>query len=252
MPSLLRFFHIRHAVLTTLFIFGNALAASDHPAIKRAFQLPPSADLHYLIKAKQSGIMLDGNALMKWQASDGKFMLDTETRAMLLGKILETHTEGNIDDYGLAPVSSNEKRLRRDATSVSFDRAAKTLRFSDAAATYPLNGGEQDRNSIVWQLVANARGASKKFTAGSQWQYFVAGMHDAEAWTFKVGKTEKIESSLGLLHAVRVTRTQPAGDNKQQIDIWLAPALDWYPVRVRQTEPNGDYIEQTLDSVSKK
>lgn len=236
-----------------LLLAGNTvLAAPEHPSIKRAFEVSPSAELNYMIKAKQSGLMLNGNAVIKWQSGDGKFVLSTETRAMLLGKILETRTEGNIDGYGLAPLSSTEKRLRRDATTATFDRASNTLRFSASAEIYPLKGGEQDRNSIVWQLAANARSAGKKFAAGSQWQYFVAGMQDAEAWTFKVGKTEKIETGMGPMNAVRVTKLQPPGENKQQLDIWLAPSLDWYPVRLRQTEPDGDYIEQTLDSVNKK
>lgn len=245
---------LRFYFTAALFVFtsNTILAAPDHPSIKRTFNVPPSANLNYLIKARQSGLMLNGNAIIKWQTSEGKFSLATETKAMLFGKILETQTEGSIDAFGLAPVSSTEKRLRRDSTTATFDRASNTLRFSATAENYPLKGGEQDRNSIVWQLAANARSAGKKFAAGSQWQYFVAGMQDAEAWTFKVGKTEKIETSMGPVSAVRVSKLQPPGGNKPQLDIWLAPSLEWYPVRLRQTEPDGDYIEQTLDSVAKK
>ena len=32
-------------------------------------------------------------------------------------------------------------------------------------------------------------------------------------------------------------------------DIWLAPDLQWYPVKLRYTESDGDYIEQTLREV---
>jgi hypothetical protein len=27
--------------------------------------------------------------------------------------------------------------------------------------------------------------------------------------------------------------------------------MEWYPVRLKFTDPNGDYIEQVLDSVKK-
>lgn len=248
-------FHLRNLALAAacIFIGTAALAApTDHPSIKRPFQLPPSAQLDYAIKARQSGLMLTGNAVLNWQADASRFSLATETRAMLLGKILETRSEGGIDAYGLAPATATEKRLRRDTTNVTFDRASNTLRFSSSPESYPLKGGEQDRSSIIWQLAANARAAPKKFAAGSQWQYFVAGQQDAETWTFKVGKTEKIDTPLGALNAVRVTKLQPPGEHKQQLDLWLAPALEWYPVRVRHTEPDGDYIEQTLDKISKK
>ena len=38
----------------------------------------------------------------------------------------------------------------------------------------------------------------------------------------------------------------------QQLDIWLAPTLGWYPVRLRFTDPDQDFIEQTLASLNKQ
>jgi hypothetical protein len=70
---------------------------------KRPFNLPPSAELHYAISAKQSGLDLKGEGLVKWTQSKTAYSVNTETRAMLLGKILETSSEGSIDAYGLAP-----------------------------------------------------------------------------------------------------------------------------------------------------
>jgi hypothetical protein len=44
-------------------------------------------------------------------------------------------------------------------------------------------------------------------------------------------------------------RNPPPGSEEQQLDIWLAPALQWYPVKLRFTEGGGDFIEQTLRQV---
>ena len=38
----------------------------------------------------------------------------------------------------------------------------------------------------------------------------------------------------------------------QQVDLWLAPSLDWYPVRVRFNDNDGDFVDQTLEKVVKK
>lgn len=238
------------AMLSALLTLAAPAWAVSHTAIKRPFDLPPSADLQYSVKARQSGFMLDGSNSMTWQAGEGRYSIHTETRAMVLGKILTAGSEGRVGDYGLAPDTYTEKRVRRDATTTSFDRNAQVVNFSASKESHPLAGGEQDRSSIVWQLISHARAAPKKFAAGSEWQYLVVGPSDADAWTFKVGKTEKIGTPLGLFNAVRLTRV--SGKRGQQLDIWLAPALDWYPVRIRQTEEDGDYIEQTLESVSKK
>ncbi|MBV8665864.1 MAG: DUF3108 domain-containing protein [Burkholderiaceae bacterium] len=224
---------------------------ADHPAEKRKFNLPPSADLHYQIKVQQSGLRLNGDAVLKWHAGGGKFLVDTETRAPLFGKILDEKSEGTIDDYGLAPASFVDKRFHKDATTTSFNRDSRLISFSVGGDTYPIKGGEQDRNSAIWQLIAIARGAHGKFKADTEWRFFVAGQHDAEAWSFKVDAQEVVRTPFGNLNAVHVIKAPPPDAKGQQIDIWLAPSLEWYPVRLRFTEPNGDYIEQLLDTITK-
>ena len=229
-----------------------AAAEADHPALKRKFNLPPSADLSYAIKARQSGLALDGNAVLKWHADGNTFTVEVETRALLVGKILETKSEGGIDDYGLAPTTFVERRFRREPTTATFNRTANTISFSESATSYPIIGGEQDRNSAIWELIAVARGAQGKFKPGSEWQFFVAGQRDAEPWTFRVTKQENVRTALGNMVAIHVVKAPPPNAKGQQVDIWLAPSLEWYPVRVRYTEPDGDFIEQTLESVNKQ
>jgi hypothetical protein len=233
-------------------IFAAPVSAQERAATKYKINVPPSADLRYAVKAKQSGLSLDGEAQVKWSAGGNKFLLVTEMRAMLVGKILEAKSEGAIDEYGLAPVSSTEKRFRKDATTATFDRTSKTISFSASNVTYPIKGGEQDRNSAIWQLISVARGAPAKFKPGSEWKFFVAGQHDADPWTFKILKQEKIKTPLGDLNTVRLSKGTNSNDKSQQLDIWLAPSLEWYPVRLRYTDPDQDFIEQTLVSITKK
>lgn len=231
---------------------SQAFAADEHPAVKRKTSPPPSAELNYSIEAKQSGLSLKGEALVKWNNNGNSYSVVAETRAMLLGKILDSSSEGGIDSFGLAPNSFVEKRLRREASTTTFNRDAKTIGFSQSEQNYPLLGGEQDRTSITWQLIAVARANAAQFKNGSEWQFFVAGPRDAEQWTFKVVNREKIKTKMGELNTVHIFRAPPPDDQGQKLDIWLAPAQDWYPVRLRFTDPDGDFIEQTLDAVTKK
>ncbi|MBP0600094.1 DUF3108 domain-containing protein [Herbaspirillum sp. LeCh32-8] len=226
-------------------------ADAAHPAEKRAFNLPPSADLNYSIDAKQSGLDVKGQGLVKWSNGKTSYSVNTETRAMLLGKILETSSEGAVDAYGLAPDRFVEKRLRRDPSTTTFNREQNKITFTQSSESFPLQGGEQDRTGITWQLVAVARANAAKMTPGSEWKFFVAGPRDAEQWTFKVVGREKISTPQGQTEAVHIFRNPPPDNQAQKLDIWLAPKMEWYPVRLKFTDPDGDYIEQTLDSVRK-
>lgn len=244
-------FHPLAAMLLACALGAPAMAAEPPAGAPPTISLPPSADLHYKIKAQQSGLTLEGSAQVQWQVGNGKFSATSESRAALFGKVLEAKTVGDIDQFGLAPITFNDKRFRKDPTTTTFDRQSKTITFSTSAASYPIKGGEQDRNSVIWQLISVARGAGAKFKAGSEWRFFVAGQRDAEPWIFKVVKTEKLRTALGNVNAVHVMRAPPPDDKGQQLDIWLAPDMEWYPARLRFTDPDGEYIEQTLESINK-
>ena len=226
--------------------------AAEHAAVKHTVDLPPSADLAYTIKARQSGFSLSGEATINWRAGEGKYSIVGETRAAMLGKVMENRSEGTIDGYGIAPAQFVEKRFRKDPTTTTFDRAGKTISFTEGKLTYAIKGGEQDRASAPWQLVAAARGAPDKFTPGSEWVFFTAGRRDAEPWTFKVVNREKVRTGLGEVDAVHLVKAPPPDSKDQQLDIWLAPEHEWYPVRIRFADNDGDFVDQTLASVARK
>ncbi len=229
-----------------------AWAGSDHPSVKRGFNLPPAADLTYSIRARKAGIALNGDAHLSWRAADRSYSVASETRAALLGKILEQRSEGAVDAFGLAPLQFYEKRMRREPTTVQFDRESRQISFSVGDQTYPIKGGEQDRASAQWQLVAVARANADKFTPGSEWAFFVTGRRDAEPWVFRVVGQESVPIRSGDVNAVHLVKLPGPDAKGQQIDIWLAPSMEWYPVRLRYADEDGEFIEQTLETLIKR
>lgn len=230
---------------------GVAQALPEHPVKRYAINTAPSADLTYTIRSKQSGLSLNGSAKVAWRAQGTQYSIENQTDAMLLGRILEAGSVGAIDGFGLAPSESTEKRFRKPLSTTHFDRQDKTIRFSESERTYPLQGGEQDRTSIIWQLIAVARAAPTQFKAGSQWQFFVAGQRDAQSWSFKVIGKDALETPLGTLQTVHLLKAPPPDSREQQLDIWLAPERDWYPVRLRFSDADHDFIEQTVQRIDK-
>jgi hypothetical protein len=227
-------------------------AQNDNAMQKYKVDIPPSADLIYNIRSKQSGLAIEGTAIAHWSATAGKYAIVNEARASLFGKILDSKSEGRIDEHGLAPLSFVEKRIRRDQTTTTFDRSTQLIRFSTTDVNYPIKGGEQDRNSVIWQLIAVARAAPARFKPGSDWTFFVAGQRDAEPWTFKVIGAEKIRTSLGDMATMHISKVPPPDSKDQQVDIWLGPQQEWFPIRIRYTDNDGDFIEQTLDQINRK
>ena len=238
---------MNYLLTAALCVALNTAQAAAPP--KYPTKVPPPAELTYAVKARQSGMSINGESRMVWLPAGKRYTLGIETRAMLVGKILDEKSEGGIDAWGLAPVSYTEQRFRKEATSVSFNRDARQISFSTSERTYPIRGGEQDRASMIWQLSAVARAAPAKFKSGSSWNFFVVGQRDADPWTFRVHAQEKVMGPDGETMAWHVTRNPPPGSEEQQLDIWLAPALQWYPVKLRFTEGGGDHIEQTLREI---
>lgn len=242
---------IAPSILLGCLLSGPAVAAADRPAAKQKLSIPPSASLSYSIKAQQKGLTLSGEASVHWTYVGNRFSVTSTARSGLFGKILESTSEGNIDEHGLAPARFTQKRFRKGSTTTSFDRAARTIRFSRPVPAYPLKGGEQDHSSVIWQLISMARATPARFKPNSEWQFLVAGDHDVDPWTFKVANQERIRTPYGEINTVHLVRSPSPDSGKQQLDIWLAPSMEWYPVRLRYSEPDGEYIEQVLEGIGK-
>jgi hypothetical protein len=232
---------------------GHAKEA-DHPNHQHPIDLPPSAQLHYTIKADHSGLSLSGEASVNWQLTGDKsnpgYTISTETRAAIFGKILDAGSHGVIDSYGLAPLQYDDKPRNKNPFQARFDRNAKQISFATSDDTYPILGGEQDRSSIVWQLVSIARAAPKKFVPGSTWEFFVAGRHDAEKWTFAVEERVTLTTPLGNIETVHLVKAPPPDSKDQRLDLWLAPGKEWYPVRLKFSDADGDTVDQRIDQIT--
>jgi hypothetical protein len=227
--------------------------ATDKSTVtKHSVNPPPSADLFYTLTAQYGILSMSGSAQIGWRNRPKQYSIDVVTTATGLGKILETHCEGMVNEYGLAPTQLVETRFRKKPHTVTFDRAKKTIRFSSSPQTYPIIGGEQNRTSITWQLVSMARGAPERMTPGAEWPFFVAGRKNGEVWRFRVIGNETIASPLGEMKALHIAKLPSPSREKQTLDLWLAPSLEWYPVKMVFSDEKGLTLHQVLQSLEKR
>ncbi len=236
---------------------GNGASASSAPptpAQEAAMTIkpPPSAQLQYKARADVRGLSVDGESRIDWNWTDKQYRLSMETRTLLTGVLLADSSEGRFDQQGLAPDSYSARRLAKARAVARFDRSKGELDFAGSAPSRPLQGGEQDRVSILWQLLSMMRARPDDFVPGSRWSFFVAGHRGGDDWTFEVKERSRLRTSFGELDTLHLAHAPDDGSSKTRVDVWFAPSQEWFPVRIRFSEPNGDYVDQTLESVKRK
>lgn len=225
-------------------------SAAEQGGVHYTVDPAPSAELKYDVQALREGQTVYGRGKIHWQTEGGRYSVTGEA-GVLFFTVLQFRSEGALDDFGVAPVIYSEKRFRKSETNTHFNRDERnSISFSASTASYPRAGGEQDRASIIWQLAGIGRGDSEKFVPGAEIGLFVAGVRDAETWRIRVIGLEDIEVGTGKTTAWHIVRAPRAGSYDQQLDIWLAPQQQWYPVRLRYTETNGDYLDMSLSSLN--
>lgn len=217
--------------------------ARHFPAYRAA--LPGSVELKYHVEALRDEKIIYGSGKLSWQY-DGESYAAEGQASILFFTLLHFKSSGSIDEFGIAPVIYSEKRFRKAQTNTHFNRVANNISFSASTASYPRMGGEQDRASIVWQLTSIGRADGDRFAPGMALDFFVAGVRDGEPWRFEVAGLEQTSVDGEQVEAWHLARTPRPGSYEQALDIWLDPAREWYPVKLRYTEANGEYLEMSL------
>jgi hypothetical protein len=158
------------------------------------------------------------------------------------------HSTGAITAQGLAPSRFTDKVRSEEAAH--FDREQGKVVFSTNKPEAPLAPGAQDRLSIVMQLCAMLAGNPGKFPAGREITIQTASTKEAEPWTFTVEGREVLDLPGGRVAAVRLTRN-PRKEYDTKVELWIAPGHAYAPVRLRLTQPNGDWVDQQWSSTDR-
>ena len=162
---------------------------------------------------------------------------------MLFRTFLSQTSTGRVDGGGIAPTRYSEKRKTEVASHLERDRGQ--VIFSNNAPTVPLLAGAQDRLSVVMQLGALLAGDPQRFPQGSRISMQTVGPRDADVWAFNVEGEELVHVPAGDFMARKLTRS-PRREFDHKLELWLASEIGYLPVRIRQTEADGDIIDMQL------
>jgi len=220
-------------------------------ARRYVIDMPPPAKITLdVARTDADGTTWSGEALLAWQSNADSYRIQVEAGIRVVFarvNLLVLKSEGAVAATGFAPITMTEKRRGRAMTATHFNWGKGLITFSASEAMYGLPPGAQDKASIPLQLAAIARGDPKQLTGAVD--IFVGEDRDAAIYRFTVVGQEAIDTKLGTLQTWHLTRPPQPGSYKSRLDIWLAPAHGWYPVRIRNTEPNGAVTTQTVNNI---
>ncbi|RFP10050.1 MULTISPECIES: DUF3108 domain-containing protein [unclassified Duganella] len=214
--------------------------------------LPPSASMDMdVARVDADGTKWSGSAVMTWHTDGSNYQASAEAGISLLITRLNAlvmRSVGTIDDYGIAPATSTQKRGRRAETATHFNRDAGTITFSASERSYPLMVGAQDMATVPFQLGGIGRADINQF--GSDIEMQVGDEREATLFRFQLVGEEELNTKMGKVVTWHLSRPPRPGSYSSRLDIWLAPGLNWYPVQLRNTEASGALTTQTVSKIT--
>lgn len=217
---------------------AGAVPSTNPPPI----HLPASTTLKYAVEGEVKKMRYNVNGELAWKNEGGHYEVRQEISAFLIGSRSQTST-GTITANGLAPTRFGDKGRREVAAHFDFEQHVVT--FSANTNRIAISAGVQDRVSVLIQLGAMLAAAPDRYPPGTQIAFTTVGPRNADRWTFTVGETETLDLPAGPTRAVRLQKL-PRNDHDLHADLWLGTAQQYLPVRLRLTQPNGDYAELAL------
>ncbi|MBN8747158.1 Uncharacterised protein [Xylophilus ampelinus] len=223
----------------------GAGAGAGVPGATEALKVPPSVKLDFTVTGQQGVQPMSGVfGELIWLQDGSQYNARLALR-VLFRTIRSRTSVGRVGPGGLEPERFSD--TRRSEVATHFVRESGQIVFSSTTTPAPLQPGAQDELSVILQLSALLAGDPARHAPGSSFSVQTAGTRDAEVWSFSVDGDEAQATPAGEFQARKLTRL-PRKPFDRKIELWLAPELGWLPVRIRQTEPNGDWADLQLRS----
>jgi hypothetical protein len=214
------------------------------PAPPPARRLPRKGEITYALYLGGDQFNV-GRTQQAWEIHDDSYRLSsvsetTGLAALFVRQRLAYESRGRLTAGGLRPEHFTTQRVRsgksEDATA-AFDWDAMTAMIDNPQRSVALPAGAQDMVSFMYQLGLTPLAPGRiELPITNGWKL--------ERYELEVGAEEFLQTPFGALRAVPVKQVRRPG--QESIELWLAPAYRWLPVRIRffdrQGEPSGEQL----------
>jgi hypothetical protein len=235
----------------------TAVAASAEPPAApppgvQAFEWPASTRLSYGVVGQYRG-EIRGTAQVQWVRQGLRYQVHLD---VLIGPSLaplmtrRMTSDGVLTEDGLRPLRYDEE------TKVALaDPRRVQIRFDDDATVLAhgkrvAKAGEtvQDAASQFVQLTYLFTLFPERLRAGQTVDFLLALPRAVDRWVFDVLGEETLHTPAGVIDTVhlRPRRVAKPGTDRTA-EVWIAPSLQYLPVRIRIRQDDETYVDLTID-----
>lgn len=190
---------------------------------------------------------IDAMTYVDWSIDLDKASYELWLRTVDPPGLLDLRSTGELRPFGIAPIQYLERiEIANRELSVDFDWASHIVRFAGRGAgePAPFEDGTQDPLSLQFHLPLLAQTYPWRFTPGSLISFQVA-RRKVESYTFVVDGFEPVTIQGRELQALKVLRPKTPNSNRG-VELWMAPELDWLPIRLRFVDTNDEVWDSVL------
>ena len=244
----------RAAALSALLASGAASAppaasaASIPGPPQPALDWPPSTRLLFALTGQYRGGPLTGDGTVEWRRDGAHYQVEFDY-SIALAFNGHQFSDGRVGADGLRPVHYEEWRK-----FPLHDRLVKKIEFGDDEVQ--LNNGRratrlpqtQDPSSQFVQFVWMFNTHPELLKEGTAISIPLALPNNLRIWHYRVDRSETLQLPFGAIDAVHLVPTDPRKPNELPFEIWIAPSLQYLPVRIHVPVNDESFADLTLRS----
>ena len=221
-----------------------ALASAAASAV--GFEWPPSTRLSYVLTGDYRG-PVNGSASVEWLRQGTRYQVHLETS---VGPVLsrQIRSEGELTAQGLAPqrFDGEQKVLFRAARRWQLRFGPELVVLADGREVATV-AGVQDEASQFVQLTWLFTNQPERLKVGRSVDLPLAIGRKLERWTYDIVAEETLRFPFGAVPTFHIKPRREAQSGDLTPEIWIAPTLQYLPVRILIRDGKQNWIDLSLE-----
>jgi len=214
------------------------------------FEWPRSTRLSYVLTGHYRG-PVEGQASVEWLRQGSRYQVHLEVSvgpsfAPLLSRRMSS--DGLVGPDGLTPLRYDEEThvaLRSPrGLAVHFDGPVVRLAHGGEV---PRPAGVQDTASQFVQLTWLFTTQPDRLRPGQSVDLMLALPRRLELWTYDVQGEQVLHTPAGVIDTVHVRPRRPARAGDLTAEVWIAPSLQFLPVRIVIRQDAETFVDLLLN-----